>query len=380
MNPSQHWNHIIKLKPPRISSETISEEIVCTRPMREGKFNISIEPYHTKVIVNCYGHGGSGWTTSFGSVFQAIELYQATHPNSKNPIRIIGSGCMGLTSAIELVRRGFAVAGISTISLYDAPSWRAAGYFALVSIKTSPDEHSNLKEIGLQTFLTYQAIHHGKHPYITQDAVRFLPVYCSLKTESGVEDLEARGMIPPKEYVSLDFGNGVIHHDYVKYMTYFLDTTALMRQLAQEAARLNIALKMEQICSFDQVAEEVIFNCTGLNGRELTSDVNIIPVRGHFVTLNAHAGTAHMDYMIYTKVKQEEKDEYLYMFPKNHSVTAQQQDGVQCMGALGGTFIPHVDQLSHTLQDQLDRIEFKRLLDRNSLFFQGKPFERNHSL
>ena len=167
-----------------------------------------------------------------------------------------------------------------------------------------------------------------------------------IDTDAGVEDLEARGMIPPREYVSLDFGNGVIHHDYVKYMTYFMNTTTLMRQLTAEVQRLGINVELKKVNSFDDVIEEVIFNCSGLGGRELNSDENMIPVRGHLVTLNDASGSAHMDYMIYTKVKQNGKEEYIYMFPKNVSVTPEHTEGLSCVGVLGGTFIPHVDKLS----------------------------------
>ena len=365
---------IVKLTPPQISSETILEEIVCTRPMREGKFNISLEQDASKTIVNCYGHGGSGWTTLFGSVNKAIELFQKTHPNKTTPIRIIGSGCMGLTTAIELSRLGYQVAGISTKDLYEIPSWRAAGYFALVSVKTSPEEQADLNKIGLNTFLTYQKIDSGKHPYITKEAVKFMPVYCSIDTDAGVEDLETRGMIPPREYVSLDFGNGVIHHDYVKYMTYFMNTTTLMRQLTTEVQRLGINVELKEVKSFDDIVEEIVFNCSGLGGRELNSDENMIPVRGHLVTLNDASGSAHMDYMIYTKVKQNSKEEYIYMFPKNISVTPEHTAGLSCVGVLGGTFIPHVDKLSPSDQEKLDKTEFKRMLDRNSEFFQGHLF------
>lgn len=365
---------IVKLIPPKISEETILEEIVCTRPMREGKFNISLEKDASKTIINCYGHGGSGWTTLFGSVNKTIDLFQKTHPSKATPIRIIGSGCMGLTVAIELSRLGYQVAGISTKDLCDIPSWRAAGYFALVSVKTSPEEQEDLNTIGLNTFLTYQKIDRGQHPYITKEAVKFMPVYCSIDIEAGVEDLEARGIIPPREYVSLDFGNGVIHHGYVKYMTYFMNTTTLMRQLTAEVKKLGINIEIKKIKSFDDVLEEIVFNCSGLGGRELNSDENMIPVRGHLVTLNDASGSAHMDYMIYAKVRQNGKDEYIYMFPKNVSVTPEHTEGLVCRSVLGGTFIPHVDKLSPSDQEKLDKSEFKRMLDRNSEFFQGHRF------
>ncbi|MES2200097.1 MAG: FAD-dependent oxidoreductase [Chlamydiota bacterium] len=365
---------VVKLTPPKITSETLSEKIVCTRPMREGKFNISLEQNLNKTIVNCYGHGGSGWTTLFGSVDRAIELFEQTNPNKETPIRIIGSGCMGLTTAVELSRRGYQVAGIVAKSLYDIPSWRAAGYFALVSVKTSPEEQEALNQIGLNTFLTYQTIDQGNHPYITKDAANLMPVYCSVDTDAGVEDLEARGMIPPREYVSLDFGSGVIHPNYVKFMTYFMNTTTLMHQLTAEVKKMGIDVELKEIASFNEIEEGVIFNCSGLGGKELNSDEDMIPVRGHLVTLNEASGSEHMDYMIYTKVKQDGKEAYIYMFPKNASVTPANTAGISCVGVLGGTFIPNADKLSISDQATLDEVEFQKLLDRNSEFFQGHTF------
>jgi len=361
----------IKLTPPQISLDTISEEIICTRPMREGKFNISLEEHSNKTIVNCYGHGGSGWTTLFGSVNKAIGLFQAKNPSKETPIRIIGAGCMGQTMAIELKRLGYNVVGISAKSLYDTPSWRAAGYFALVSIKTSPEEEEDLNKIGLDTFLAYQKIDQGKHPYFSKDVVRFMPVYCSAETDAGLENLEERGMIPPRENVTLDFGNDVIHKDYVKFMTYFMNTTDLMLQLIAENTRLEIPFETKEFKSFDEISEAIVFNCCGLGGKELNADVEMIPVRGHLITLNEASGSAHMDYMIYTKVQQNGKDEYIYLFPKSLSVTPRNIPGKPCRGVLGGTFIPNVDQLSLEEQKKLDKSEFQRLLDRNAQFFQG---------
>lgn len=373
---------IVKLTPPIMNSETILKEVTCTRPMREGRFNISTEVFEgkkeSKKIVNCYGMGGSGWTTLFGSVEKAVSLFQNDFKVSKDtPVRVIGSGCMGLTAAIELSSLGYKVAGISTKELYDLPSWRAAGYFGLVSVKTSPEEQLNLDQIGMATFNRYRQIEQGSHPYITSDAVRFMPVYCSKDTESGVEQLEAYGLIPAHENVTLDFGNGTLHPEYVKYMTYFMDTTKLMQQLTAEVNKLGIPVEMKEIASFDDVKEEVVFNCSGLGGRELNQDQNMIPVRGHLILLNDQSGSEHMDYMIYTKVYQDGKEEYVYMFPKALSVTSSEKEGLQCRGTLGGTFIPNADQLPPDELEKLDRTEFDKLLDRNAMFFNGTPFPKN---
>lgn len=370
---------VVKLTPPTITPKTIDEELVCTRPMRDGRFNISVKTVGKKEIINCCGHGGSGYTTLFGSVYRAIELFEKTHPNKKTPIRVIGSGCMGLTSAIELKMRGYNVTGITTKELYDIPSYRAAGYFALVSVKTSKEEQANLAKIGIDTFKAYQKIAKGKHSYISKEAVRYMPVYCSEDTESGVEDLEKQGLIPKKEYVTLDFGHGVQHKGFVRYWTYFMNTSTIMKELEAERIRLKIPVRIVihgGLKDFNEVDEPVIFNCSGLGSRELNDDKKMIPVRGHLVTLNDASGKEHMDYMIYTKVKQDGKERYVYMFPKDLSITPENKKGVKCRGVLGGTFIPNVDKLSKEKQKKLDEEEFEEMLDRNCIFFTGKPYPK----
>jgi D-amino-acid oxidase len=362
---------VVRLTPPELTQDTILKELHCTRPMREGKFQISAEEREGKVLVHCYGHGGSGWTTLFGSVERAIELFEEKKVDKATPIRVIGSGCMGLTSAIELKRKGYNVVGIFTKELFEIPSWKAAGYFALVSIKTSPEEEANLKKIGINTFKAYQQIDQGTHPYISKDAVRYMPVYCSDKTESGVEDLEAEGLIPPRKLVTLDFGGGAVHPHFVEYMTYFMDTSLLMKYLNAEVKRLKIPVEMHPVASFDEVEESVVFNCSGLGGRELNADDQMIAVRGHLLLLNEKAGTEHMNYMIYTKVEQDGEERYIYMFPKTLQISQNCLEGESCKAVLGGTFIPHTDRLSKEELEKLDRVEFKKCLDRNLIFFKG---------
>lgn len=368
-------NRVEYLTPPIITNATIDQKIACTRPMREGKFNISVEQKEGKVLVHCYGHGGSGCTTSWGSVFKAIEIFEAQNVlSSKEPIRVLGCGIIGLTAAIELHRKGYNVAGITARELYEIPSWKNAGYFALVSVDTDQEEQENLNALGMCTFQEYKKISEGTHPYISAECARLLPVYCSKETSAGVEDLEAKGLIPPREYVSIDFGNGVVHHDFVKFYTYFMDTTRLMLQLRQELDRLGIPIEEREIFSFNQLKEPVVFDCSGLGGKELNEDNKMIAVRGHLANLNSHAGTLHMEYMIYTKYELDGEEGYVYMFPKSLQVNEYDTHGRTVYGTLGGTFIPNTDSLTEGQLKRLDKEEFKKLLDRNSMFFWGRPY------
>jgi hypothetical protein len=346
--------------------------------MREGKFNISAEQKEGKVIVHCYGHGGSGCTTSWGSVNKAIELFEEQfESNTDSPIHIIGGGIIGLTAAIELSHKGYEISCITADKIYEIPSWKNAGYFALVSVDTDPVEQANLDKIGMHTFLEYQKIAAGKHHYISPDCGRFLPVYSSIETDAGVEDLEKKGLIPPREYVSIDFGNGVVHHSFIKFMTYFMDTTRVMQQLHNEVKRLGIPIYVKKLASFEDLSENVIFNCAGLGAKELNNDDKVIAVRGHLANLNIEAGTKHMGYMIYTKIKDDNGEEgYVYMFPKCLQVSAEDPDGRNVFATLGGTFIPNTDLLSEDQLQELDDASFTKLLNRNSQFFWGKPFEK----
>jgi D-amino-acid oxidase len=319
-------NRVVLLKPPILNEKSIAAKVPCVRPMREGTFNISSQTIGEKFIVHCYGHGGCGWTTFMGSVERAIELLQRRYPDpsSAPPIRVIGAGCMGLCSAIELVRKGYSVTGITAKEIYEIPSWNAAGYFALVSVKVAPEEEEAVKKINYSTFASYQEIERGQHPYFSPKAVRFLPVYCSRDTHSGVEELEEQGVIPPVEIVDLDFGNGVVHRGYKKFMTYFFDVTTLMREMHDEVARLKIPTEIREVENFDETEERIVFNCTGLGGGDLAKDYKMIPVRGHLAMLGPDAGQEHMDYMIYSKM---DSGEYVYLFPRTLFISSEDGSG-----------------------------------------------------
>lgn len=167
----------------------------------------------------------------------------------------------------------------------------------------------------------------------------------------------------------------MIRPGFVKYMTYFMNTTSLMQQFHHEVDRLGIPIELREVQSFNEIGEDYIFNCSGMGGRRLNQDSLMVPVRGHLVSLNGASGVEHMNYMICAKVEQDSRKENIYMFPKDVLVTPNNSSGIACSAILGGTFIPHVDRLPYDEQLMLDRKEFRKLLDRNSLFFLGHPYQ-----
>jgi len=51
------------------------------RPLREGGPRVELESMGTKIIAHNYGHGGSGWTLSWGCAEMLVaELHRRTRP------------------------------------------------------------------------------------------------------------------------------------------------------------------------------------------------------------------------------------------------------------------------------------------------------------
>ena len=366
-------NFVIHLKAPVISEKTILKYITCTRPKSQSGVNISIEQINQKQVVHCYGHAGFGWSTLFGSINHAIELFESHTTVINKSICVIGSGCMGLTAAIELALRGYTISKIITKDLYDLPSWQAPRCFAPDSTTLLGPEKEKHKKMVCETFKILQYVESGKHPYIKREVVRFLPIYCMDGMCAAFEELEKEGLIPKREAVVLDFDNGVRHTNFVKFMTYFMDTAKLMQQLHDEIARLGIAIKIGKVLSFDEVQEDIIFNCTGMGSKELNNDRSMVPVRGHLIMLNEQAGNEHMNYMLSAKMEQNGAEEIVHMFPKSLAVSSDAPQGIAAYATLGGTFLPIDKPMTAQELEELDKREFNKLTERLSLFFTGLP-------
>lgn len=355
---------IIKLNPPHLSESSLLEKIVCERPMRDEKLNISVEDRDEKTIVNNYGHGGSGYTTLFGSVYKAIRLYTKTNPDKETPIMVVGSGCVGLTTAIELKRLGYNVRGIQTKERFNIASYKAGGILALASVANDPA----LVEIGIETFLVIQDIIKGKHPYISASGFPKIDAYCN-GSESGLEHLINAGLMPEGVPVTLDF-NGVQREGFKKYESNFIDVSQIMQDLMREVERLEIPILIQEACCYCCVDAPVVFNCSALGSFILNEDEKVKPVRGHLITLNEEAGDKHLDYIIYG----EYEGKYFYLIPKTVSVSTEFPEGRKCSGVLGGTFIPNAADLSPEEQEALDKASFEEILKTNRAFFYGEKF------
>jgi len=127
------YDSVPPLVPIRAHEDRLFRITVCLRPFRAAGPRIEAERVPSlsgpdKLIVHNYGHGGSGWSLSWGSGAVALELALAGRDPSQTDIAVIGCGALGLTSAILAQR-----AGCRSVVIYakDRPSesrsFRATG-------------------------------------------------------------------------------------------------------------------------------------------------------------------------------------------------------------------------------------------------------------
>ena len=88
---------------PAATPDRITRITVCTRPFRATGPRLDVERIGSRTVVHNYGHGGSGWSLSWGSSAIAVQKALAT---GERDIAVIGCGALGLTSALLLQRAG----------------------------------------------------------------------------------------------------------------------------------------------------------------------------------------------------------------------------------------------------------------------------------
>ncbi|MEO8301326.1 MAG: FAD-binding oxidoreductase, partial [Rhizomicrobium sp.] len=124
------------LAPIRAHTDRLFDIKVCLRPFRTKGPNLDVEQIGDATVIHNYGHGGSGWSLSWGSADMAVQKAMSSSPRQ---IAVVGSGIIGLTSAITAQRAGAQVTIYTrellprTRSVRANGSWTPDSRIALVS-------------------------------------------------------------------------------------------------------------------------------------------------------------------------------------------------------------------------------------------------------
>jgi glycine/D-amino acid oxidase-like deaminating enzyme len=290
----------LQLAPLRASTDRITQITVCTRPFRAQGPRLDVEQIGQKVIVHNYGHGGSGWSLSWGSSGIAVQKAMAA---GEREIAVIGCGALGLTSGLLLQRAGARV----TIYAKDLPpnvrSSLASGLWTPDS-RICLEDHATpaFKQLWAnmvrRSFQTYQSllglpgnpVEFIDDYFVSDDSTRLRREASSTDTRPKFADLQREliaDLIPRSEDFgpgSHPFGNRYLRRNSLMMFNITAYARLLMADFVANGGKIEIA-EFHAPADFAKLREKVLINATGYGSRALFGDESIIPVRGQLARM-----------------------------------------------------------------------------------------------
>lgn len=286
------------IAPIRADLERISRVTVCLRPFRAAGPRMDVETVGDKRVVHNYGHGGAGWSLSWGSGTIAARNAMAT---GEKDIAVIGAGALGLTTATLLQQAGARVTIYARERMFEARSSRATGTWSPDSRiaaegAASPEfaaQWEEMTRISYRTFQTYLGL--------PGDPVQWQDRYVLLDKDRGPGAEPANndpvtfayygGRVPDLRHRStvLPPGSHPFPVESVRRGAAMqFNIAAYARLLTSEFLMAGGRIETREFHAPGELTgltQKVIVNCTGYGARALWKDESIVPVRGQITWL-----------------------------------------------------------------------------------------------
>jgi len=324
----------LSLPPIRARTDRIYDMAVCLRPFRAAGPRLDSERLGDTLVVHNYGHGGSGWSLSWGS--SAIAVAKAMQ-GSPQEIAVIGCGALGLTSAILAQRAGAKVTIYAREQIPDTRSFRASGAW-------TPDSRIALTSVAGPAFAA-QWEQMARTSFKTHRQYLGLP---GMPVE-WTDYYSVRADEPPPAVTAPT----TPELDFASYSRSIADLTHGARKLAPETAPFRArAVYQTEIMVFNiadyghtllsdfftaggqfrhadfrspaeiaALGKRAVINCTGYGARALWKDDSVVPVRGQIARLipqsEVHYG---LDY------------KHVYVVPRRDGIIVQDVSGGDMKG------------------------------------------------
>lgn len=284
----------------RVSPDRIVDIAVGIRPCRAQGPRIQVEQRFGKTLLHNYGHGGSGWSLSWGSAQRALALLRASGAKPGERIAVIGCGAIGLTTARTAQQAGYKVRLYAKDRPPNVHSSAATGLWTPDSRIVTSEHASEAWTAGWEamaraSFKAHQGYlglpsgpvewHDG---YVVADAGMDTPLQRHVGEPDypdigdRIADLRPRGR-------ALEAGEHPFRMPHVRRFTQLVfNIPAYQRLLLEDFAREGGALvqrEFRQPRDFAGLPEHVIVNCTGDGARTLLGDESMTPVRGQTARL-----------------------------------------------------------------------------------------------
>ncbi len=282
----------------RADIDRLSHISVCLRPFRKAGPRLEVETVGDKRVVHNYGHGGSGWSLSWGS--GEIAARYALEDGARD-IAVIGCGALGLTTATLLQRAGATVTIYARERMFEARSSRATGTWSpdsriAAADAVSPsfaDQWERMTRTSHRIFQTYLGLPGDPVEWTDRYTLFDAPGTWTgaprpaervnfLHLGARVRDLQPRSTEQPAGSHPFPVAK-VLRGASMQF-----NIAAYARLLATEfqlgGGRIE-AMTFNTPAEFAGLRQKVIVNCTGYGARALWKDDSIIPVRGQIAWL-----------------------------------------------------------------------------------------------
>lgn len=289
---------MLQLPPLRLSVDRISRITVCTRPFRPQGPRLEVEKIGDKTVVHSYGHGGSGWSLSWGNGSLVAAKALAT---GEREIAVIGAGAIGLTAAIQLQRQGAKV----TIYAKELPPFVRSSYATgsyTPDSRIAHEEHvtpefkKTWEQMARETYTTYQTF-----LGVAGTPVEFIDSYSVSDSEAPRRREEPGGRPVFAEFqreLTPDLlsnrteylpGSHPFGQRYVRRNTQLMFNLAsysriLMQEFEGYGGKFEIT-EFHTPGDFQRIREKTIVHATGYGARALMKDDTVVPVRGQLTRM-----------------------------------------------------------------------------------------------
>lgn len=304
----------LTLTPIRAEVERIFRTTVCLRPFRAAGPRLEVERVGEKNVVHNYGHGGSGWSLSWGSSAIAVEKAMSM---GERDVAVIGCGALGLTSAITLQRAGARVTIYAKERPPEVRSARATGSW-------TPDSRIALTSDAAADFpaLWEKMTRTSYHMYqsylgLAGDPVEWTDQYFLSDGTSDASGDEGPPGLPFAHYMDrvrdinprgqelAPGSNPFPTKEARRSSRLTFNVAAYSRQLIHdfltEGGRIEAA-EFHAPSELSRLPQKVMINATGYGARALWKDESIVPVRGQITWLipqmDAHYGVIYKDVFV----------------------------------------------------------------------------------
>jgi glycine/D-amino acid oxidase-like deaminating enzyme len=284
----------------RASPDRITGITVCTRPFRAQGPRLEVEQAGQKTVVHNYGHGGSGWSLSWGSGGIAVEKAMAA---GERDVGVIGCGALGITSALLLQRAGARV----TIYAKDLPpnvrSSLASGLWTpdsriCLEKDATPEFKRTWERMTRESYRMYQTL-----LGMPGDPVEFIDNYFITDAASEPRRHAVAGDTRPEfaffqnELVpdlrthreNFDPGSHTLGNRYLHRTSLMMfNIPAYQRMLMSDFLANGGKIEVQEFhtpADFARLPQKVLINATGYGARALFKDESLTPVRGQLARM-----------------------------------------------------------------------------------------------